>query len=134
MYVRTYLLNTPMKDSYQGGNPWYINTAAAAELLYDALYQWNKIGSLTVTSTSHTFFQDFMPSVAPGTYASSSSTYTTITSAIKTYADGYMSIIENYTPCGGALAEQYSRQTGGPLSAIDLTWSCKSCDEPFVEI
>ena len=96
---------------------------AAAEQLYDALYQWNQIGSLTVTATSLAFFQDFSASVTAGTYASSSSTYTTLTSAIKTYADGYMSIVQQYTPSTGSLAEQYSKSDGSPLSAIDLTWS-----------
>ena len=112
------------EDSYQGGNPWYINTAAAAELLYDALYQWQHQGSLTVTSTSIAFFRDFSSSVTTGTYTSSSSTYSTLVTAIRTYADGYMSLIETFTPSGGALAEQYSRSNGAPLSAVDLTWSC----------
>ncbi|MCJ1475364.1 hypothetical protein MMC13_004026 [Lambiella insularis] len=114
------------EDIFMGGNPWYLTTAAAAELLYDALYQWNKIGSLTVTSTSLSFFKDFMSTVATGTYASSSSTYSTLTTAIRTYADGYMSVIEKYTPSGGALAEEFSRSNGAPLSAIDLTWSYAS--------
>jgi len=112
------------EDVYQGGgNPWYLANLAAAELLYDALYQWNKIGSLSVTATSLAFFRDFSVSVVTGTYASSSSTYTTLTSAVKTYADGYMSIVEKYTPSNGGLAEQFSRSNGTPLSATDLTWS-----------
>ncbi|KAI9737453.1 MAG: hypothetical protein M1834_009608 [Cirrosporium novae-zelandiae] len=111
------------EDSYYNGNPWYLNTCAAAELLYDALYQWDQIGSLTVTSTSLDFFQDFDSSIATGTYSSSSSTYSTLTSAIKTYADGYMSVVQEYTPTGGALSEQFSKSDGTPLSASDLTWS-----------
>ena len=67
-----------------------------------------------------------MPSVAIGTYASSSSTYATLTTAIKTYADGHLSIVETYTPSNGSLAEQFSRSTGTPLSATDLTWSYAS--------
>ncbi|MCJ1313258.1 hypothetical protein MMC25_006935 [Agyrium rufum] len=114
------------EDVYQGGNPWYISTAAAAELLYDALYQWNRIGSLTVTSTSLAFFKDFSSSVTAGTYASGSATYTTLTNAIKNYADGYISIIEKYTPANNSLAEQFSRTNGAPLSAGDLTWSYAS--------
>lgn len=110
------------EDSYMGGNPWYIGTLAAAELLYDALYQWSKIGSLSVTSTSQAFFEDFS-SVATGTYSASSSTYSTLTSAIKTYADGYLSVVEKYTPSNLSLAEQFSKTDGTPLSAGDLTWS-----------
>lgn len=102
----------------------YLATLAAAEQLYDALHQWNKIGSLSVTTINQAFFQDFMPTVALGTYASSSSTYTTLTTAIKTYADGYMGIVKKYTPSDtGRLAEQFSRRDGTPRSAAALTWS-----------
>jgi len=108
-----------------GGNPWYINTAATAELLYSALYQWSRFGSLTITPVSLSFFRDFLPGATTGSYASSTSTYSSLTNAIRTYADGYMNLIEKYTPCGGGLAEQFSRSNGVPLSAVDLTWSCK---------
>jgi glucoamylase len=111
------------EDSYYNGNPWYLNTLAAAEQLYDALYTWNKLGSLTITTTSLSFFKDFLSSATTGTYASSSSTYTTLTSAIKTYADGYMNIVATYAQSNGSLSEQFSRSNGTPLSAHDLTWS-----------
>ena len=113
------------EDVYYNGNPWYINTAAAAEVLYDALYQWNRLGSITVTSTSLAFFKDFLPSVTTGTYQSSSSTYSTLTKAIKTYADGFMGVIEKYMPSGGLISEQFDRNSGAQLSAVQLTWSCK---------
>ena len=111
------------EDTYYNGNPWYLATMAAAEQLYDALYQWNRIGSISVTSVSLPFFRDLVPSIATGSYPSSSSTYTTIVNAVKTYADGYMSIAQRYTPNSGALAEQFDRNNGNPLSAADLTWS-----------
>ncbi|KAH6635095.1 glycoside hydrolase family 15 protein [Chaetomium sp. MPI-SDFR-AT-0129] len=111
------------EDSYYGGNPWYLNTLAAAEQLYDALYVWNKQGSITVTSTSLAFFKDFSSSVTVGTYASGSSTYTTLYNAISNYADGYINIVAQYTPSDGSLTEQFSRSDGTPLSAHHLTWS-----------
>lgn len=113
------------EDVYYNGNPWYINTAAAAEMLYYALYQWNKTGSLTVTSISQAFFKDFNPSISTGTYASGSATYNSLTSVIKTYADGFMSIIEQYTPTNGSISEQFDKNTGAQISAYDLTWSCE---------
>jgi glucoamylase len=106
-----------------GGNPWYLNTLAAAEQLYDALYTWNKQGSITVTSTSLAFFKDLDSSITAGTYASSTSTYTTLYNAVKTYADGYVNIIATYVQSNGSLSEQFSRSNGAPLSAYDLTWS-----------
>jgi hypothetical protein len=111
------------EDSYQGGNPWYLNTLAAAEQLYDALYTWNRQGSITVTSTSLAFFEDFDSSITAGTYASSSSTYTTLYNAVKTYADGYVNVVATYAQSNGSLSEQFSRSNGEPLSAYDLTWS-----------
>ena len=121
-----------IEDVYYNGNPWYLNTFAAAEQLYDALYQWNKQGSLTVTSVSLAFFKDFSSGVTAGTYAAGSTTYNTLTNAIKTYADGYLSIGQKYTPSGGGLSEQYDKSTGAPLSAPDLTWSCWSPQVSFV--
>ena len=111
------------EDVYYNGNPWYISTAAVAEQLYDALYQWNKIGSITITPISLAFFQDFQPSVTTGTYKSGSSTYSSLSSAIKTYADGFMTIVQQYTPANGSISEQFDRNTGAQLSAYDLTWS-----------
>ncbi|KAJ7367346.1 glucoamylase [Mycena albidolilacea] len=111
------------EDSYMGGNPWYLATAAVAEQLYDALIVWKAQGSLSVTSVSLAFFQQFLPSVTAGTYAASTSTYTTLTAAVKTFADGFIAVHAKYTPSGGGLAEQYSRSNGVPVSAVDLTWS-----------
>ncbi|KAJ5630604.1 Glycoside hydrolase family 13 [Penicillium longicatenatum] len=111
------------EDTYQGGNPWYLATLAAAEQLYDALYQWDKQGSIAVTQASLPFFQALVSSAATGTYSSSSSTYSSLTSAVKTYADGFVSIVQQYTPSNGSLAEQFTRDSGVPTSAGDLTWS-----------
>ncbi|EOD52505.1 putative glucan -alpha- protein [Neofusicoccum parvum UCRNP2] len=111
------------EDSYYNGNPWYLCTLAAAEQLYDALYTWTREGSITINSVSLPFFQDIYSSAAVGTYASGTDTFTALLNAVKTYADGYIAKVQQYTPSSGALSEQYSRSDGTPLSAPDLTWS-----------
>lgn len=111
------------EDTYQGGNPWYLTTLAAAEVLYDALYTWNKQGSISVTATSLAFFQDLDPSIAVGTYTAYTSTYTTLYNAVLIYADGYMNVVATYAQANGSLSEQFSRSDGDPLSAYSLTWS-----------
>lgn len=111
--------------------PWYLTTLAVAEQLYDALSTWTALGSLNVTSTSLAFFQQFDSSVTAGTYASSSTTYTTLTAAIKDFADGFVSIVADYTPSSGELSEQYSKADGSQLSAVDLTWSYASAVTAF---
>ncbi|KAK0487707.1 glucoamylase [Armillaria novae-zelandiae] len=111
------------EDSYMGGNPWYLTTAAVAEQLYDAIIVWKQTGSIEVTSISLAFFQQFSSSVTIGVYASSTTTYSDLLSAVQTFADGFLAINAKYTPSGGGLAEQFSRSNGAPLSAVDLTWS-----------
>lgn len=103
--------------------PWYLTTLAVAEQLYDAITVWNAQGSLNVTSLSQPFFALFQSDIAVGTYSSSSSTFTSLVSSIKTFADGFVSVVAKYTPSNGGLAEQYSRSDGTPTSAVDLTWS-----------
>ncbi|KZS98837.1 glycoside hydrolase family 15 protein [Sistotremastrum niveocremeum HHB9708] len=119
------------EDVYQGGNPWYLTTLAVSEQLHLALKTWSTAGSLTITSTSLPFFQIFSSSVTAGTYSSTSSTYTTLTSAISTYADGFISIVQKYTPSNGGLAEQFDKSSGVPVSAVDLTWSYASALTAF---
>ncbi|KAI0518382.1 family 15 glycosyl hydrolase [Xylaria bambusicola] len=114
------------EDTYYNGNPWYLNTLAAAEQLYDALYVWQTSGSIAVTSTSLPFFKALVPSVTAGTYASSSDMYATIYNAVFLYADGFVDKVSQYAQSNGSMAEQYDRNTGAPLSARDLTWSYAS--------
>lgn len=105
------------------GNPWYIATSAAAEQLYYALATWDKLGKLSIDEISLAFFQDIVDSVATGTFESGSDNYKKITDAVRTLADGYLSIVQQYTPEGGAMAEQFTKTDGTPTSATDLTWS-----------
>ncbi|KAL9607086.1 MAG: hypothetical protein Q9167_007967 [Letrouitia subvulpina] len=115
-----------VEDIYFGGNPWYVSFQAYLDQaivtnfvkLYDALYQWDRLGSLEVTDTSIHFFRDFWPSLALGKYDASSSTYANLTSAILNYADGFVSIVQKYTPPGGSMAEQFSRHDGLVVDAL----------------
>ncbi|OJJ32607.1 hypothetical protein ASPWEDRAFT_52801 [Aspergillus wentii DTO 134E9] len=114
------------EDVYKGGNPWYLSILASAEQLYDALYQWTQQGSLNVTSTSLPFFKDLVSNVTVGVYPASSPAYITLTKAVKKYADGFIAVVQKYTPTDGSLAEEFDRNTGAPASAVHLTWSYAS--------
>ncbi|KAG6007643.1 hypothetical protein E4U21_005724 [Claviceps maximensis] len=111
------------EDVYQDGNPWYLTTLAAAEQLHDAVYQWRRIGAVSVDSVSLGFFRDVVPSIAVGNYPSGSATYAAILAAVSTYADGFVALVQEYTPRDGSLAEQFDKKSGLPRSAADLTWS-----------
>lgn len=111
------------EDVYYNGNPWYLANFAAAEQLYDAIYVWKKQESIEVTELSLPFFKDLIPDISTGTYEPSSDTYQQILDAVSAYADGFIDVAAKYTPSDGSLAEQYTRESGEPISAKDLTWS-----------
>ncbi|KAM5351995.1 hypothetical protein ACJ41O_004718 [Fusarium nematophilum] len=111
------------EDVYYNGNPWYLTTLAAAEQLYDAVYVWKQKGSITVSDVSLSFFRDLVASISTGTYASDSATYKSVIDAVSNYADEYVAIVAKYVGPNGALAEQFNKNDGKPLSADDLTWS-----------
>ena len=46
--------------------------------------------------------------------------------AVQSYADGFVTIVQDALPSNGSLSEQFSRNTSEPLSAYDLTWSFAS--------
>lgn len=111
------------EDIYYGGNPWYLLNLAAAEQLYAALYTWRKQKFIVVNSISLDFFRALVPSITTGTYTDSHTSFDTISMAVKTYADGYVALVMQYAGNDGSLDEQFSRDDGSPLSAVDLTWS-----------
>ena len=111
--------------------PWYLSTFAVAEQLYDALIVWEQQQEITVTATSLAFFRQFISKITVGSYAGSTSTYSTLITAIKDFADGFVLLNAKYTPSDGGLAEQYTRNNGSPLSAKDLTWSYASALTAF---
>ncbi|SPO06461.1 related to glucan 1,4-alpha-glucosidase [Cephalotrichum gorgonifer] len=115
-----------IEDIYYEGNPWYLITLASAEQLYDALNVWEAQGSLTVTPTSLPFFTDLVEGVKVQEYKAGTADYEAITSAVGTYADGFVNVVSTYMQSNGSLAEQFDKATGKPLSARDLTWSYAS--------
>ncbi|KAL4802602.1 Six-hairpin glycosidase-like protein [Aspergillus unguis] len=114
------------EDVYSGGNPWFLCTMAAGEQLYDAIYQWEHLETITITEISLPFFQTLHPSAVPGTYTSSMETYYQLIGVVRTYADGFMRIVKTYASSNGSLPEQFSKYDGSHLSAYDLAWSYSS--------
>ena len=86
---------------------------------------------IAVTAASLAFFRQFIPTLTTGSYAASTSTYSTLITTVKDSADGFVLINAKHTPSDGELAEQYNRNDGSPLSARDLTWSYASALTAF---
>ncbi|KAL7266620.1 glycoside hydrolase 15 protein [Rhizina undulata] len=119
------------EDVYDGvssssGNPWFICTATVAHTLYAAVSDFQTAGSLTVDSTNLALFQRTTSGITAGTYANSSTTFTTLMSNTITYADTFLSVVQKYAATNGSLHEEFSRSTGALTGARDLTWSYES--------
>lgn len=116
------------EDTYYNGNPWYLITLGAAEFLYDAVAQWTHQKSITVDATSLPFFRSLWPGVKATTYkyCKKGGPFHKITDAALAYADSFVAVAQKYTPADGALAEQFTKTTGEPISARRLTWSFAS--------
>ncbi|TKY89716.1 hypothetical protein EX895_001501 [Sporisorium graminicola] len=110
-------------DGTSQGNPWFICTLAAAEVLNTAVAVANSRGSLAVTSTSLPFYKQFSSSAATGTFSSGSSQYTALTSGMKAMANGFVDIVNSHAWQNGSLNEEFNRSNGFNQGARDLTWS-----------
>jgi glucoamylase len=83
--------------------------------------QFKKAGSIEVDQYSVSFFKDIYPEAEERTYRGDA--LRKITSAMTSYADGFVSAVEMYLPQNGSISEQFNRTTGESLSASKLTWS-----------
>lgn len=120
---------TGVGTAENGGNPWFLCTAAMAELLYSAIIEYRTAGSINVTSISLPFFNYYTPAakVAAGkTYEASSAQFMSVIAGLEGWADAYMRRIKYHMPGGGHLPEEFNRQTGFAQGATDLTWSYAS--------
>ncbi|QRW22993.1 glycoside hydrolase family 15 protein [Rhizoctonia solani] len=96
-------------DNYVGGHPWFITTFAVAEQLYDAIYQWKRIGKISIS-----------------TFKRGQAEYDSIIESTWSYADDFSLINAKYIPSNGSMSEQYDKVTGEPRSAQRLSASTMS--------
>jgi len=114
------------EDVYDGvgtskGNPWFLCTSAAAEVLYDAINTFEANKEVQVTNVSLDFFKQFSSGVTAGSYGSSSTQFSTLTKGMKTMADGFQSIVQTHAYQNGSLSEEFNRDNGFSIGARDLT-------------
>lgn len=112
-----------------GGNPWYLTTAAVAQYFWTASAEYQAVGSLAPTNTSLPFFTYFAPDAGiqlGRTYSSDSTEFAAVIDSLNGWGDAFMRTVKFYTPSDGSLAEEYNRDTGVPQGCVDLTWSYAS--------
>ncbi|KAI8138346.1 glucoamylase [Fennellomyces sp. T-0311] len=117
------------EDTYDGhgnsqGNPWFIATAAYAEMYYRAILEWQQQPSITVNSINLSFFKKFDSSAAVGTvYKPGTQAFNNMVSNVAFAADEFFSTMNFHSATNGSMSEQYNRNTGIMQGARDLTWS-----------
>ncbi|KAI8329195.1 Six-hairpin glycosidase-like protein [Blakeslea trispora] len=115
-------------DIYDGyglsiGNPWFIGTAAYAELYYLAVQEWREQG-LVINAINRPFFErmvNLCPNQTyfePGTLALEQ-----LLDQVNARADKFLATIEYHQAHNGSMSEQFDRVTGYMAGARDLTWS-----------
>lgn len=119
-----------------GGNPWFLCTTAAAEVLYRARTHLVETERLTVTERGAPFWRALLagstsPSVAAvklepsRTYTSSdrSGVHDAAVARLEEVGDSFLAVVKRHADGVGALSEQFDRLTGFERGARDLTWS-----------
>ncbi|KAI8331494.1 Six-hairpin glycosidase-like protein [Chlamydoabsidia padenii] len=120
------------EDIYDGygtsqGNPWFLATAAMAELYYGAMMEWREQGRVQVNEINHNFFKQRDPAVELGhVYFVGNQDFDDLLHTLAFEADRFLITIQHHQQDNGALSEQFNRLTGYQQGALDLTWSYAS--------
>lgn len=108
-------------DRYFGGNPWYLTTAAFAELHYRVAAAIEAKGELRVTPRNRAFLG---VNLAAGTIVKARSAGgQAMIAALRRKGDDYLALLRKYVGSQGEMSEQFDRDAGVPVSAYDLSWS-----------
>jgi glucoamylase len=111
-----------------GGNPWFLCTAAMAELFYLASVEISQTGTLAVSQTTKAFWTYFAPSagLSVGSYANSTVQFNTAIQALQGWGDAFVRLIQYHGGDSMHLSEEFHRMSGYQVGAPDLTWSYAS--------
>ncbi|KAJ3408916.1 glycoside hydrolase 15 protein [Chytridiales sp. JEL 0842] len=118
----------PGTNVVDGSGPWFLASAAFAEVSYRAASAFLRAGSITVTPLNARLFNGEAPmgmglSIPVGTYASNTQEFKTIINALQAYGDSYIRRNKLHGQPGFRFSEQYNRETGFEQGVPDLTWS-----------
>ena len=121
------------EDKYNGytttqhGNPWFLCTSSAAEILYRTSSHFSSISNLTISSTSLPFYKSLLASssldVNEGTYGPSDALFHSVVERLGLVGDQFLSVVKRHVDAEGSMSEQFDRETGSMTGARDLTWS-----------
>lgn len=126
------------EDVYDGtgtseGNPWFLTTLSASELLFKliaSLYEFEE--DLVINSSNADFFyhyiievnlQNFDKTSGSLTVPYNSLAFNQTTFRLFNIADSFLDIVREHVADDGSMSEQINKYTGYMVGARDLTWS-----------
>jgi glucoamylase len=113
--------------SPHGGNPWFLCTSSASEILYRTASHLSTTSSLTITPVSLPFYTSLFASssldVAPGVYGPADAVFHSAIERLVAVGDQFLGVVKAHVDAEGAMSEQFDRKTGFMRGARDLTWS-----------
>jgi glucoamylase len=113
--------------SNRGGNPWFLCTSSAAEVLYRTASHISVAGNLTISNTGLPFFEALLATstlfVDVGTFGPSDALFHSVIERLYTTGDQFLEVIKAHVDAEGSMSEQFDRVTGYMRGANDLTWS-----------
>jgi glucoamylase len=113
--------------SNRGGNPWFLCTSSAAEILYRTASRFSTSSNLTITPLALPFYQSLLATssldVEVGTFGPSDALYHSVIEKLKVTSDSFLEVVKTHVDVDGSMSEQFDRVTGYMRGARDLTWS-----------
>ncbi|ODV82559.1 glycoside hydrolase family 15 protein [[Candida] arabinofermentans NRRL YB-2248] len=119
------------EDVYDGygtseGNPWFIATATASELIYKIVYNlYSHQKDLIIPLDHKMIFESITNMKIEGEtiLPYGSDAFIEATSSLFRYADAFMDVIREHVDNDGHMSEQFNKYSGYMEGAEDLTWS-----------
>lgn len=115
-------------DAVRGGNPWFLCTSSAAEVLYRSAAHFLAQGNVTVSSLGLPFFEALLEAtlnepIELGFYDANSVVFQAVVEKLREMGDEYLQVLRRHATREAALSEQFDRDTGFERGAADLSWS-----------
>jgi len=118
------------EDSYFGGNPWALLTAAFAQLDYMAAHDFLTRGEIPVEDADLAFFRALVPRDerlrAGLTVTRGEPLFDALIAGFNTQGDSFFAEVRAHANPDGSLSEQIDKDSGVMTSAKDLTWNYAS--------
>ncbi|PSN61964.1 hypothetical protein BS50DRAFT_134287 [Corynespora cassiicola Philippines] len=111
-----------------GGNPWFLCTSSAAEILYRTASHISTSARLTITPRSHPFYAALLADSSlelesEAEYGPSDAIFQSIVDRLRIAGDEFLDVVKTHVDGEGRMSEQFDGVTGYMRGARDLTWS-----------